>query len=287
MSSSIATTKKSWATIVGKPENVGDNQMETVAVIEIHEEIVEAKPQHQAFTQEKKGYSTEVDPIAMEVARDFYECHQDNIIGITRRNDLHQYFQNEFPNAQREFPVVLYALAKGLKLVNCFNRGQDLEWRTPPKSMKKKKSAFSKKITKEADGWMTVGKPQPITIQPELTPKEDFTPSPKFSREVEVPKSQKPIDGERLDDNQIISRIASFKADIKILDNEIECFLCFHREHLREMKRLENLGDELSIKLAKFHDQCANNLETMLDELQTEANKKIKAKNQFCDLLKQ
>ena len=293
MSAIAATTtsKKSWANVVGKSNNE-EAAMETVLELEIHEDIsMPVKPQSQQFASgEKKNYSTEVDPIALEVARDFYECHHEQIIGITRRNDLQQYFFRECPNAGCDFPVVLYALAKGLRLVNCFNRGQDLEWRAPQKNILKKKHLVAKKPIKQADGWSLVGKAQPLAAVPEPVvskPPVEYVPSPKFSREVDVPQNQKPIEEIKMDDVEIINKIGQYKNEIKTLDNEIECLLSFHREHLREMKRLESYGDDFSTQLAKFHDQSATNLENKLDELQSQANQKIKAKNQLCDLLKQ
>lgn len=297
MSATAVATKKSWANIVGKSDT---SSMETVAIIEVHEYHDEApavavpiKTHERKFVAEKKNYSADIDPVALDIARDFYECYQSDITGFTRRNDLQQFFHQEMPQAEREFPIVLYALAKGLRLVNCFNRGQDLEWREPSKMKKKtynKDAGASKKKTVSADGWVTVGKIVPTAVSvPISLPVEDLgTPSPRFSREVDVPVTQKPDeDRPKMSDDEIMAKIASFKADIKDLESEIEALIPFHREHLREFKRFEGLPNPWAKKLATFHDNSARNLEDMLDELQNEANRITKLKNQHCDMLKQ
>ena len=283
-SATVATTKKSWANIVGQSENV----METVAVIEVHEEIVvpQTKKHNDYPVTEKKNYSTDVDPLAMDIARNFYECYQDQIVGFTRRNDLQHFFHQEFPNAECEFPVVLYALAKGLRLVNCFNRGQDLEWRQPMKKHYNTKDTKKKNVS--ADGWVTIGKTNNVTVQAKPIEEPIVEPSPRFSKKVDVPENQGPVEElPKLNDDEIIAQIGQLKTEIKVLENEIESLIPFHREHLREMKRFDSTTNSLSKRMYAFHDNAAKNLEDMLDELQNEINIKTKTKNQLCDMLKQ
>ena len=277
-------TKKSWAKIVNPSASESSKKNEVVAVIDIYRETTIAES---AAKEEppKKSYSQDVDPVAFEIAQDFYEQWHSDVSATTRRNDLEKLFYQHYPNPQREFAIVLFALAKGMKVVNVFNRGQDLEWQKFSKRTINRTKRTLKKPVQSQDGWTYIGKSAPET-QPEQT--NDVAPSPNFNQESTpvptLPESEETV----LTMDEIIAKISKVNGEIKDLDTEIESLLVFHREHLREMKRTEEISNKsLGQYLNTFHDQMVHNLETVLDSIQSEINAKKTEKSRYCDMLKQ
>jgi hypothetical protein len=273
--SAAVESKMSWAKIVN-PEAGSSSAGEIVAVIDIYREVPAAKEQREEAP--KRSFSQAIDPIAFCVAQNFYEQWQTDVIATTRRNELEKLYRRFSTDQKCEFAVVLFALAKGMKVVNVFNRGQDLEWHKSSKStINRAKRSFSKPIQKE-DGWTTVGR--------EIRVVEDS--SPKFKKEESVVPTLPDTPSESLSMDEIVGKIGQIKGDIKDLDTEIEALLVFHREHLREINRVQDISDKsLGQHLNDFHHRMVIELEKVLDSIQSEIVEKRQAQSLYCDMLKQ
>jgi hypothetical protein len=273
--SAAVESKISWAKIVN-PEAGSASTGEIVAVIDIYREAPAATEQREEAP--KRSFSQEIDPVAFSVAQNFYEQRHADVTATTRRNELERLYRKFSTDPQCEFPVVLFALAKGMKVVNVFNRGQDLEWHKSSKStINRAKRSFSKPIQKE-DGWTTVGREIRVAEKP----------SPKFKKEETVVPTLPDTPAESLSMDEIVGKIGQIKGDIKDLDTEIEALLVFHREHLREINRIQDISDKsLGQHLNDFHHRMVIELEKVLDSIQSEIVEKRQAQSHYCDMLKQ
>jgi len=272
MASNIET-KKTWAMIVNP-----DAGSEVVAVIDIYRESPK-KEQEPEINRNQKSFKSEVDPVGFKIAQDFYEKCGAQITTTTRRNDLEKIFTAWNPHSEREFPIVLYALAKGMKVVNVFDRGAALEWHKCHTANINKTKRAMKKPHQGADGWTNIGPPEDKKDEP-LDEKE-FTPK---VHQAEVSETI-PV---TLSMDEIVQKISQTKSEINDLDSEIQSLLAFHREHLREIDRVESIQDkQLGVYLKKFHERMVTELEKVLDSIQAEINSKKEIQSHYCDMLKQ
>ena len=295
MSAAAATTpvnKMSWAKIVNPNplSSSSDAKTDVIAIIDITQTHEDPNP--------KKPFKQEVDYRAAEMAKNFYEQNQDKIVGTARRNDLERLFNQFFPNPEREFAVVLFAMAKGLKCVNVFNRGQQFEWFKTSKTVINRTFRSLKKPVQSSDGWTAVGGkvedfPTAKLESNETTeePRENQQPvtAPNFRREIEpVPTLPETTETVPLSIDQIVGNISALKQEISDLDIEIEALLAFHREHLREINRSTGISNKsLGQHLHGFHTASVQRLEQVLDEIQAEINQKRESLALYCDMLKQ
>jgi hypothetical protein len=304
MSAASATanvvTKMSWAKIVNpNPVSSPSSSVQTdvVAVIDIIQTRQDPAP---ATT--RKPFKQEVDYVAAEMAKNFYEQCQDKIVGTARRNDLEALFNQFFPNPDREFAMVLFAMAKGFKCVNVFNRGQDLEWFKTSKTAINRAFRALKKPVQSSNGWTHVGgkvedSPVAQSESDELveTPKAKPKETPKQNPEPTVASNFKPVptlpettEAAPMSLDQIVGTISALKQEITDLDNEIQALLAFHREHLREINRTTEISDKsLGQHLHEFHTASVQRLEQVLDEIQAEIDQKREKVALYCDMLKQ
>jgi len=268
----ITAEKKTWAKIVNP-----DAGSQVVAVIDIYTES--PKPENVVQTKQR-SFKTEVDPIGFKIAKDFYENCQKEITATTRRNDLEKIFQKWNPTPEREFSVVLYALAKGMKVVNVFDRGASLEWHKCHSSVVNKMARTFKKPTKDAEGWTNIGVPEQ---KKENVPSDEPVPTLTIASEAFTVPAETPMSMD-----EIIQQITKIKAQINSLDEEIQFLLAFHREHQREITRVESIENkELGQHLKKFHQQMLLELEKTLDMIQASINSEKLAQDFYCDLLKE
>jgi hypothetical protein len=297
---SAAVTKMSWAKIVNpNPVSSPSSSVQTdvVAVIDIIQTRQDPAPA--PTSNLRKPFKQEVDYVAAEMARNFYEQCQDKIVGTARRNDLEALFNQFFPNPDREFAMVLFAMAKGFKCVNVFNRGQDLEWFKTSKTAINRAFRALKKPVQSSNGWTHVGgkvedspvaQPETPVAQPE-TPKRNPEPvtAPNFQREIEpVPTLPETTETAPMSLDQIVGTISGLKQEMVDLDTEIEALLAFHREHLREINRSTEISNKsLGEHLHAFHTASVQRLEQVLDEIQSEINQKREKVALYCDMLKQ
>jgi hypothetical protein len=285
--------KMSWAKIVNpNPASSPSSSSKTdvIAIIDITQTREDPNP--------KKSFREEVDYRAAEMAKNFYEQRQTEIVATARRNDLERLFNQFFPNPEREFAVVLFAMAKGLKCVNVFNRGQQLEWFKTSKTVINRTFRSLKKPVQSSDGWTAVGGKVEDFPTAKLEsnetaeePRENQQPltAPNFKREIEpVPTLPETTEAAPLSLDQIVGTISALKQEISDLDIEIEALLAFHREHLREINRSTGISNKpLGEHLHAFHTASVQRLEQVLDEIQAEINHKRERLALYCDMLKQ
>ena len=305
MTAASATTGISWAKIV---KSHLDKNPQSEIVIEITTTAAAAPTDLTSTPPQENRYKPEVDVIAKEIAIKFYEQCQTKFQGIVRRSELEKLFNQTFPNSEVEFPVVLFALAKGLKCVNVFNRGQDLQWFPLCKTQLNRIKRSMKQPVQATDGWTAVGAvaaaqiQKPEEIQQEIKavvaepvaaaavaatqqPKPDFTIN---TNDVEVPTFPGTPEQQPISTEELIQQISGLRGEIKDIDTEIESLIVFHREHLREMNRVKTINDQqLGNDLYSFHDRMRTYHEQVLDDLQLEISRKREKLAKLCDLLKQ
>ena len=298
-STAVTAPKMSWAKIVN-PNPVSSPsssvQTEVVAVID----IIQTRQAPAPTPNLKKPFKQEIDYVAAEMARDFYEQHQTEIVATARRNDLESLFHKFVPNPAREFAMVLFAMAKGFKCVNVFNRGQELEWFKTSKTAINRAFRALKKPVQSSNGWTTVGgkvedspvaqsEPDEVVETPKQMKRNPEPVVPTFKREIApVPTLPETTETVPLSLDQIVGNISTLKQEISDLDTEIEALLTFHREHLREINRSTEISDKsLGQHFHGFHTASVQRLEQVLDEIQAEINKKREKLTLYCDMLKQ
>ena len=268
---------------------------------------------------------TEVHPQALEIAKDFYSKHYEQIVQTQHREELRSVFTVYAPQANnRAFSIVLYAMAKGMRVVNVFNHGQ-VEWRESSATqefLSAKKRTTRQKLIVQSDGWTSVGVPSTDILEETQQPKQqthpvskptitvpkhttrvndnlfvslaesedtkEDAPSPRFSKEGEYIVKTKATAFPEYSMDDLIERIRGLTDRIKTHDMEIENLIPFHREHLREMRRINALENrsELEERLYSFHDTHSQQVADMLDNIQDEMNRLIKEKRELCDQLK-
>jgi hypothetical protein len=272
---SIPEVKKSWAHVVNPAAG-----RDVVAVIDIYTENTQAAVEpKQEMVKRPTTFKQDVDPEAFKIAEQFYKTHYEEITKTTKRNDLEKIFHHYHPNPVIEFPVVLYAMAKGMKVVNVFDRGSCLEWhKTNPATINRAKRLF-KKPSQTSDGWTHMGTPCAQT--------ETISPQP-FEQEIKNEQPHPIQASENLTLDEIVEKIGSIKAEISHLDSEIGSLLNFHTEHLNEIQRVDEIKDkELGVFLKSFHQKMIVELERVLDTIQAEINSKKEIQANYCDMLKQ
>ena len=303
MSAANATANKmSWAKIVNPNPSSSPSSNITQDVVAIIDIIQTTSQDAAASATTKKHFKQEVDYRAAEMAKNFYDQCQDKIVATARRNDLEALFNQHFPNPYREFAMVLFAMAKGFKCVNVFNRGQDLEWFKTSKTAINRAFRALKKPVQSSDGWTAVGGKvedfpvaKPESSEPAEKPKENTKKNPEpvaaptFKREiVPVPTLPETTEIVPMSLDQIVGTISELKQEIADLDNEIEALLAFHREHLREINRSTEISNKsLGQHLHEFHTASVQRLEQVLDDIQAEINQKREKVALYCDMLKQ
>jgi hypothetical protein len=300
-----AATAMSWAKIV---KSHLDQNPQSEIVIEIDHEptISTAAAEQQPLQPAQYTHSNEVDPVAKEIAIQFYEQNQGTLHGSVRRNNVEHLFYQKFPDCEKDFSVVLFALAKGLKCVNVFNRGQDLQWFPLSKTQLNRIKRSMKQKVPSSDGWTGIGakaviheqhplqhdansQQQPLPPQIEEEQKQD-QPKPDFGTEIaahDVPSFPNTPEQEPISPEDLMHQISQIRAEIKEYDGEIESLIPFHREHLREMNRVKTISDtQLGIDLFNFHDLMKSKFEVVLNDLQAEISAKRERLAKLCDLLK-
>lgn len=142
---------------------------EIVAVIEIHQDTSTTgnqEPRHQEAPK-KNTHSNEVKPAAIEAAHEMFRSRRNEILGTKYRSELETIFREVYPNmADVSFAEVLFAMAKGLKLVNVFSGGKNLEWHIGKYQPPKREMRLRKFVS--ADGFATMAKTAPKPDRPEL-----------------------------------------------------------------------------------------------------------------------
>lgn len=152
---------------------------EIVAVIEIHHDTATTGNQGPARQEQpiKNTHSNQVKPDATEAAHEMFRKCRNAIVGTKYRNELELIYREVFPHSTNvSFAEVLFAMAKGLKLVNVFSGGKNLEWHIGKYQPPKKDTRVKKFQT--GNGFTTYAKVAPVAERPQLDPVATKTKEP-------------------------------------------------------------------------------------------------------------
>ena len=338
----IAKMTSTWASVANRNMPMTATLSKPTTTMTTH--VTEKTPSEITNNVVSSTVKSEVHPQALEIAKDFYVKFYDEIVQTQHRDELRSVFSSYAPQANnRAFSIVLYAMAKGMRVVNVFNHGQ-VEWRessTTQEYLTTKKKGGKQKLIVQPDGWTSVGVPstdvlegvkhpiptpavkklpppirmndsnmfvslaeatntegegaealplstESIRVSPRPQDTKDDTPSPRFSKEGEYIVKTRATTFPEYNMDELMERIRIISERIKTHDMEIENLIPFHREHLREMRRINGMDSrsELEERLRVFHDTQSQRIADMLDDIQDEMNRLIKDKRTLCDQLK-
>jgi hypothetical protein len=257
---------------------------------------------------------TTVDDRALEIARSFYGSPQAaNIRSITTRKELAELFRSIVGESAVSFAMVLFAMAKGMRVVNVYASGEKLEWRnvapssssatatgsnfTQSSTQKKpdatvastatKSSSSTNAITKKVanvttdkEGWSTVvkgtAKPKDTAVAIEPEKPTVAATEPIVAEPVVV--AQQDEDDEMMP--KIIEDLQATKASIRKLEAEIAILV---DEHSSIQEQIKCCPIE---RVVEFHRATIAELEHLLDGMEAERVALIQRKNELCDKLK-
>jgi hypothetical protein len=249
-------------------------------------------------TKHTEPLKTTVDDRALEIARSFYNSPQStNIRSITTRKELAELFRSIVGESPVSFAMVLFAMAKGMRVVNVYAAGEKLEWRTVAPSSSSsssatatvqpiaKKSVTSSTATKKAanvtidnDGWSTIikgtAKPKDTVV---AAVAETVTPVVAVVAAVTETVTPAP---EPAPETQLIEDLQSTKCSIRKLEAEIAILV---DEHSSIQEQIKSCPIE---RVVEFHRATIAQLEHLLDGLEAERVALIQHKNELCDKLK-
>jgi hypothetical protein len=261
-----------------------------------------------ATTKHTEPLKTTVDDRALEIARSFYGSPQAaNIRSITSRKDLAELFRSIVGESPVSFAMVLFAMAKGMRVVNVYASGEKLEWRTVAPSSSSSSASEQKPDTKSSassthtNATATATKKTPNVT----TDKEGWshivkgTAKPKDTSSVvavvaepekpavvvaAAPEPEKPAvvvaAAPEPEEAQIIEDLQATKASIRKLETEIAILV---DEHTSIQDQIKCCPIE---RVVEFHRATITELEHLLDGMEAERVALIQHKNELCDKLK-
>jgi hypothetical protein len=227
--------------------------MPVVAVIEIHQDATTGNQDPTPRQDTRKTHSNQVKPEATEFAHEMFRLGRKLIVGTKNRSELEQIFRDMFPNERNvSFAEVLFAMAKGLKLVNVFNGGKDLEWHIgkyqPPKKETRVKNFQS------GDGWTLKAKSAPVADRPEL--------APVVSKSSEPIKQIDPIEALKFatqDLKETDEFVDEYRQKYQALGDKIAGMVCQYESGVKNKRVLERVLD--------FEDAVLKMTAALLDDL--------------------
>jgi hypothetical protein len=266
---------------------------------------------HAAATKHTEPLKTTVDDRALEIARSFYGSPQStNIRSITTRKELADLFRSVVGESPVSFAMVLFAMAKGMRVVNVYASGEKLEWRTvaPSASSSASEQPIMKKpvtksssssthtnatattattatkkaanVTTDNEGWSHIVKG---TAKPKDTSSivavvavvaEPEKPTVVVAEPVVV------VAAAAAPEEQIIEVLQATKASIRKLEAEIAILV---DEHSSIQEQIKCCPIE---RVVEFHRATIAELEHLLDGMEAERVALIQLKNELCDKLK-
>lgn len=295
---------KKWSDLFDKqPSSVqtqGDSTV--IATIEIHHQD-QAQPQATAITK-KTTKNSEVKGEALKIATHLYTTQLDTITKMKTRGDLEKFYcehisaeiQQQLFELGIGFSEVLYALARGMKVVNVFRppnqTEQEMGWHKPEQKYCIAHKESKKRIQRQPDGWTLIGK----VPQPEIQPVEKKTDTV-VEKPVEVLPSSC-VEGvqsvkyhpdekdTKLDDDAIIHEIKSIKSDMENHLCAIESLVPLHDDHSDKITILEANSCAVAKRVVDYHKHAKEELVQLLDTLQFELDAMKSRKVWLCEQLK-
>jgi hypothetical protein len=261
---------------------------------------VAAAPVVATSTKHTEPLKTTVDDRALEIARSFYGSAQSaNIRSIMTRKALAELFRSVVGESPVSFAMVLFAMAKGMRVVNVYDSGEKLEWRNVAPSSSASSSSASEQpiqkkpataaiakpsasstntkksiVTTDKDGWSTVvkGNAKPKAAEPE--------PEKPVVAEPVVAEPEKPVVAEQNDETKIIEDLHATKTSIRTIEAEMAILV---DEHSSIATQIKTCPIE---RVVEFHRITISRLEQILDGMEAERLALVQHKNELCDKLK-
>lgn len=296
---SSKNTKK-WIDLFEKNEHFekkSEQSEQIIATIEIH-------------TQDQKPIATksknqDVNPVALKIAEFIYITYLDRIVKVGTRAQLEEFIdkiisdeiQDQLAEAKIGYSEVIYALARGMKVVNVFRPPQEsfqqLGWHYPEEKYKKAHRESKKRLHPKKDGWTEVGNAMPeikpsekpsvvqyvSQIEEKKTPLVEAKPTQQTSF---VPNES----DAQLDDDAIINEIKILKVDIENHLCAIRSLVPIHDDHCDKITILESNPCAVAKRVVEYHINARNELVAVLDTFQMELDSMTARKNGLCEKLK-
>jgi hypothetical protein len=267
-----------------------------IATIEIHHED---QPQQQP---EKKSKKQEVNTLALRVAEFIYTTYLDKITKTGTRPALEQFFKDHFnqeihdqlAKSEIGYSEVIYALARGMKVVNVFRPPnqpvQELGWHTPEEKYRKAHKESKKRLHPKKDGWTDVGvsmpqierSDEPVAVHDSQIPVEKASLIETTENTPIVPDQS----DTELDDDAIMNEIKTLKTDMENHLCAIDSLVPLHDDHVDRITILEGNPCAVAKRVVDYHIKAKNELVTVLDTLQMELDKMKARKIWLCEKLK-
>lgn len=254
-----------------------------------------------ANTKHTEPLKTTVDDRALEIARSFYGSPQStNIRSITTRKALAELFRSVVGESPVSFAMVLFAMAKGMRVVNVYDSGEKLEWRNvaPSSSSSSSSSSASEQpiqkkpataaiakpsasstntkksiVTTDKEGWSTV-------VKGNAKPKDTSVDAEPVVAEPEKPVVAEPVVAEQNDETKIIEDLHTTKNSIRTIEAEMAILV---DEHSSIAEQIKSCPIE---RVVEFHRITIAGLEHILDGMEAERLALVQRKNELCDKLK-
>ena len=267
----------------------------------VPQQTVAVPQQTAAATKHTEPLKTTVDDRALEIARSFYGSPQSaNIRSLTTRRALAELFRSVVGESPVSFAMVLFAMAKGMRVVNVFDSGEKLEWRNVASSssssaseqpiLKKPATATAsvatsaKKVivTTDKEGWSTVvkGNAKPKDTPPAVHVAREVLEPIVVEREVLEPVAAVAEPVSQTDETKLIEDLQVAKNSIRKLEAEIAILV---DEHTSIQEQIKICPIE---RVVEFHRATITQLEHILDGMEAERVALIQHKNELCDKLK-
>ena len=299
---SIQGSKK-WSDLFDKQaSNTVQAQDQVIATIEIHHED---QPQFQDKTHQPSQKSSEVHNEARKVAEHLYITQLDGIVKTKTRSDLVAFYETHIDQETRQnlaklglgFSEVLYALARGMKVVNVFRppnkTEQEMGWHKPEEKYRSAFKESKKRLKPQADGWTGVGKaPVPEIKVPQQQSRME-KPTDKIAEasvavaQITQPAKYQPNEADgQIDDDTIISEIKAIKGDIENHLCAIESLVPLHDEHADKITIIECNPCAVAKRIVEYHKEAKAELVQLLDTLQFELDAMKSRKVWLCEQLK-
>ena len=304
-----ATGTKKWADLFEKPTT---DESTIIGVIEIHHETTQEKPaEKDQKSNEKSDVKKDVHPEMKKIAEHTYIKYLDTITKISSRSKLEDfYFENVSDEIRQKlqdlglgFSQFLFALARGLKVVNVFRpegqSEQTLGWHKPEAKYRDAHRDFhKKKLRQDDEGWTSNGKPS----TPKIAAKPDQTSIGKSVIKQEQAHPPKSVSFEPTakavsestanhadvshDYDATICQLKTIKSDIQNHQDAMNVLIPFHQSLESEISMAQQQPCDVAKRVADFYMKAKHELEQFLDTLSSELTQMNETKVILCEQLK-
>ena len=305
-----SSNQKKWSDLFDKTSSIQGQQDTTViATIEIHHEghINDKSQDHTADqSSHSRNKNSQVQPHALKLAEFLYTANLDTITKTKTRSDLERFFSSKITEDTRAelsknnigFSEVLYALAKGMKVVNVFRpegkTEQEMGWHKPEEKYRIAHRESKKRLHPQSDGFTFVGKaPLPeikAPPQPHVETKTVEKPiqaNSSASKEIAQAAKYQPDEHDgQLSDDQIIAEIKTVKVNMENHLCAIESLVPLHDDHADKITIIECNPCEVAKRVVEYHKNAKAELVQLLDTLQFELDAMKSRKVWLCEQLK-